>query len=95
MGPNPRQAGSKELDWPSEPFQPRRLKIRNWRIVYPVDNAAQWVWVLALVNVHLTITAIWVNCWGAWLEGRNARLTIPGRTGYHVAEVSGRCLIKW
>lgn len=48
MGSDPRPAGSKELDWPLEPFQPRRLKIRNWRIIYAVDDAARWVWVLAV-----------------------------------------------
>ena len=48
MGSDPRPAGSKELDWPSETFQPRRLKIRNWRIIYAVDDAAHWVWVLAV-----------------------------------------------
>ncbi len=48
MGIDPRPTGSKELNWPPESFQPRRLKIRNWRIIYAVDDVAQWVWVLAV-----------------------------------------------
>ncbi len=44
---DPRPAGSKTLDWPPESFEPRRLKIGNWRILYAVDDAAGWVWVLA------------------------------------------------
>ncbi len=40
MVSDPRPPGSKELDWPQEPFQPRRLKIRNWRIIYAVDDVA-------------------------------------------------------
>jgi mRNA interferase RelE/StbE len=45
---DPRPAGSKTLDWPPERFEPRRLKIGNWRIIYTVDDAAGWVWVLAV-----------------------------------------------
>jgi mRNA interferase RelE/StbE len=45
---DPRPADSKTLDWPPESFEPRRLKIGNWRIIYAVDDAAGWVWVLAV-----------------------------------------------
>jgi hypothetical protein len=45
---DPRPVDSKELDWPPERFQPRRIKIRNWRIIYAVHDADRWVWVLAI-----------------------------------------------
>jgi mRNA-degrading endonuclease RelE of RelBE toxin-antitoxin system len=45
---NPRPAGSKALNWPVEHFEPRRLRIGEWRIIYAVDDDAQWVWVLAV-----------------------------------------------
>lgn len=45
---DPRPSDSKQLDWPSERFEPRRLKLDNWRIVYAVDDSVGWVWVLAV-----------------------------------------------
>jgi len=45
---DPRPSDSEELEWPPERFEPRRVKIRNWRIVYAVDDADRWVWVLAV-----------------------------------------------
>jgi hypothetical protein len=45
---DPRPAHSKSLDWPPERFEPRRLKIGNWRIVYAVDDDARWVWMLGV-----------------------------------------------
>jgi mRNA interferase RelE/StbE len=48
LGTDPRPSGSKELDWPPEHFELRRLKLGNWRIVYAVDDSAGWVWVLAV-----------------------------------------------
>ena len=33
---------------PLERFEPRRLKMGNWRIVYAVDDDDGWVWVLAV-----------------------------------------------
>lgn len=47
-GNNPRPAGSKALDWPPETFEPRRWRMDHWRIIYAVDDAEQWVWVLAV-----------------------------------------------
>jgi mRNA-degrading endonuclease RelE of RelBE toxin-antitoxin system len=60
LGAEPRPAGSKELDWPPERFEPRRLKIRNWRIVYAVDDKARWVW--ALITPYSTSRSR-LNCW--------------------------------
>ncbi|MBE2234299.1 MAG: type II toxin-antitoxin system RelE/ParE family toxin [Anaerolinea sp.] len=48
LGNDPRPPDSKQLDWLSERFEPRRLKLRNWRVVYAVDDQANWVWVLAI-----------------------------------------------
>jgi len=48
LGTDPRPSDSKELDWPPERFEPRRLKLGNWRIVYAVDDSVSWVWVLAV-----------------------------------------------
>lgn len=48
LAQDPRPAHSKALDWSPEHFEPRRLKIGNWRIVYAVDDGARWVWVLAV-----------------------------------------------
>ena len=48
LGNDPRPSDSKALEWPPERFEPRRLKLRNWRIVYAVDDNARWVWVLAV-----------------------------------------------
>ena len=48
LGTDPRPATSKELEWPPERFEPRTLKLGNWRIVYVVDDSAGWVWVLAV-----------------------------------------------
>ena len=48
LGHDPRPAGSIALDWPPEQFEPRRLQIGNWRIIYVVDDTACWVWVLAV-----------------------------------------------
>ena len=45
---NPRPAGSKALEWPQESFEPRRWRIDHWRIIYAVNDAEQWVWVLAV-----------------------------------------------
>lgn len=45
---NPRPAGSKTLDWSPEPFEPRRWRIDQWRIVYAVDDSARWIWILAV-----------------------------------------------
>ena len=45
---NPRPAESKALDWPQEEFEPRRLRIGNWRIIYAVNDREQWVQVLAV-----------------------------------------------
>ncbi len=45
---NPRPAHSKALDWPPENFEPRRLRLGHWRIVYAVDDTQQWVWILAV-----------------------------------------------
>ena len=45
---NPRPTESKGLDWPPEQFEPRRLRIGNWRVIYAVDDGEQWVWVLAV-----------------------------------------------
>jgi mRNA interferase RelE/StbE len=44
----PRPSGSKSLDWPPESFEPRRLQIGDWRIIYAVNDVEQWVWVLAV-----------------------------------------------
>ena len=48
LGTDPRPPDSKPLEWPPEHFEPRRLKLRNWRIVYVVDDDVSWVWVLAV-----------------------------------------------
>ena len=48
LGHDPRPASSQTLDLPPQGFEPRRLKIGNWRIIYAVDDAASWVWVLAV-----------------------------------------------
>lgn len=48
LGANPRPSGSKTLDWPPEAFEPRRLRIGDWRIIYAVNDAEQWVEVLAV-----------------------------------------------
>lgn len=48
LGDSPRPDSSKALEWPSEHFEPRRLKLGNWRIVYAVDDSDFWVWVLAI-----------------------------------------------
>ena len=48
LATDPRPSDSKELEWPPERFEPRRVKIRNWRIVDAVDDADHWVWVLAV-----------------------------------------------
>ena len=48
LATDPRPSGSKELEWPPGRFEPRRVKIRNWRIIYAVDDADRWVWVLAV-----------------------------------------------
>ncbi len=45
---NPRPAHSKALDWPPENFELRRLRLESWRIIYAVDDAHQWVWILAV-----------------------------------------------
>ncbi len=45
---NPRPAESKTLDWPREQFEPRRLRIGNWRVIYAVNDQEQWVQVLAI-----------------------------------------------
>ncbi len=39
LGTDPRPSDSKALEWPPERFEPRRLKLRNWRIVYAVDDS--------------------------------------------------------
>jgi mRNA interferase RelE/StbE len=48
LAENPRPPNSKVLDWPPENFEPRRLRIDKWRIVYAVDDTAEWVWILAV-----------------------------------------------
>lgn len=48
LGGVPRPDDSKSLEWPPERFEPRRLKMGNWRIVYAVDDGDGWVWVLAV-----------------------------------------------
>jgi mRNA interferase RelE/StbE len=48
LGDDPRPDDSKALDWPTGNFEPRRIKLRNWRIVYAVDDDSRWVWVLAV-----------------------------------------------
>jgi mRNA interferase RelE/StbE len=48
LGKNPRPVHSKELDWPPENFEPRRLRLDKWRIIYAVDDTERWVWVLAV-----------------------------------------------
>lgn len=45
---DPRPADGKALDWPPEEFELRRLRIGDWRIIYAVSDADQWVEVLAL-----------------------------------------------
>ena len=45
---NPRPVNSSSLDWPEMSFDPRRLRIDQWRIIYAVDDTDQWVWVLAI-----------------------------------------------
>jgi len=45
---DPRPASSKKLDVFAENCEPRRLKLENWRIIYAVHDAEQWVWVLAV-----------------------------------------------
>jgi mRNA interferase RelE/StbE len=45
---NPRPARSKKLDWPVDSFEPRRLRMGEWRIVYAVNDAERWVQVLAV-----------------------------------------------
>lgn len=44
----PRPPQSKKLDWPPATFEPRRLRLGNWRIIYAVHDADQWVQVLAV-----------------------------------------------
>lgn len=44
----PRPTENKQLDFPAEDFEPRRLKLGNWRIVYPINDTEKWVWVLAI-----------------------------------------------
>ena len=39
----PRPPDSTPLEWPPERFEPRRLKLGNWRIVYAADDTDDWV----------------------------------------------------
>lgn len=48
LGKEPRPPHSKQLDWPPENFEPRRLRLGDWRLIYAVDDVSQWVWVLAV-----------------------------------------------
>lgn len=48
LGTDPRPSDSKALEWPPERFEPRRLKLGKWRIVYAVDDSVQWLWVLTV-----------------------------------------------
>jgi mRNA-degrading endonuclease RelE of RelBE toxin-antitoxin system len=48
LGDDPRPPESKRLEWAAEPFEPRRIRIGDWRVVYPVDDRDRWVWVLAV-----------------------------------------------
>jgi mRNA-degrading endonuclease RelE of RelBE toxin-antitoxin system len=44
----PRPADSKRLDWPEVRYEPRRIRMGDWRIIYAVSDVDQWVWVLAV-----------------------------------------------
>lgn len=48
LGDEPRPPESTALDWPRETFEPRRMRIGDWRMIYAVSDAEQWVEVLAL-----------------------------------------------
>jgi len=45
---DPRPGGSTALDWPPESFEPRRLRLDDWRIVYAVNDYEHWIHVLAV-----------------------------------------------
>jgi mRNA interferase RelE/StbE len=45
---DPRPPDSEELYWPPRHFEPRRIQIHRWRIIYAVDDDACWVWILAV-----------------------------------------------
>lgn len=45
---NPRPAESRALEWPPASFEPRRLRLGDWRIIYVVDDNEYWVEVLAV-----------------------------------------------
>ncbi len=45
---NPRPPASKRLDWPDAAFEPWRLRIEDWRIVYVINDENRWVEVLAV-----------------------------------------------
>lgn len=52
LGATPRPAGSRALDitglsLPSG-VELRRIRLDRWRIIYAVNDAEQWVWLLAL-----------------------------------------------
>ncbi len=59
---NPRPALSKPLDWPPAKFEPRRLRIDDWRIIYAVNDVDRWVEVLAGVTARPTTTVTWPTC---------------------------------
>ena len=44
---DPRPADSKALDWSPGEFEPRRLRIGDWRMIYALSDADQWIEVLA------------------------------------------------
>ena len=44
----PRPHNSNGLEWPPENFEPRRMKIGKWRIIYAVNDPEKWVEILAI-----------------------------------------------
>ncbi len=48
LAKEPRPPASKKLEWPGADFEPRRLRVGNWRVVYAVNDGDRWVQVLAV-----------------------------------------------
>jgi mRNA-degrading endonuclease RelE of RelBE toxin-antitoxin system len=45
---DPRPIDSKRMQWTEAPYEPRRIRIGDWRVIYAVDDTDRWVWVLAV-----------------------------------------------
>lgn len=45
--PGSRDLGTEDLELPAD-VEMRRIRLDRWRIVYAVNDAARWVWVLGI-----------------------------------------------